>query len=505
MERYWNRRRRGDDGAVLPIVALSLTVLLVMSAFVVDLGRLMIKRRDLQGAADVVALDLARLLDGRTTGAIQADPTWANTKATSAAANGYSDPSIFTASLGQQAGRGQPFTATSSNQVPTAVKVVATDTVRYFFATIIGLSSASTSRTGYARQEATACWSLGSYAANVSSGQQQSLLNALLNDALNTSAVSYTGLANASVTYDDLAAQLGVGGPENVLNGSFSYAEVAGATAAALSANGDTANASTANGVAQNVPGNQTVPFNDFVNASQGNGSALSGSVNVLDLLAADAFLANGSNALSLPTGSISIPGLTSITGTAAVTQAPVTTCSPAGGTNSQSQVSLDITATVAIPLVGSVVYHLTLGVANGTSVLTAVACRAGSPLTQTVGITSSVLTPALTVSIAGVSQAIVSPPTTTNSSSSSATFNVPPDVYGTSKVSTGSSSVSFATLFGGASVSGQPVLNATLANLLDQLNTYVSPLFQLMGMRVAGSDAYLQAAIKCDNVNLSG
>ncbi len=56
---------RGDRGAVLPLVAIVLPVLILLTAFAVDLGRQRASRRTMQARADVIALDLARLMDGR--------------------------------------------------------------------------------------------------------------------------------------------------------------------------------------------------------------------------------------------------------------------------------------------------------------------------------------------------------------------------------------------------------------------------------------------------------
>ena len=47
-----------DRGAVLPIVALTLVTLIAMAAMTIDLGRLMMKRRDLQAQRfEVLVLD----------------------------------------------------------------------------------------------------------------------------------------------------------------------------------------------------------------------------------------------------------------------------------------------------------------------------------------------------------------------------------------------------------------------------------------------------------------
>ena len=73
------------------MVALLLVVLIPSSAMAVDLGMQRVVRRDMQTLADVVALDVVRLVDGRTASQILAGynglPTLANAVARSVARN----------------------------------------------------------------------------------------------------------------------------------------------------------------------------------------------------------------------------------------------------------------------------------------------------------------------------------------------------------------------------------------------------------------------------------
>jgi uncharacterized membrane protein len=138
-----------DRGAVLPIVALSLVVLMTMTAFSVDLGRQILRRRQAQTVADVVALDLARQLGGRTTSAIQSDPNWDQARINSANRNDF-PPSGVTAVLGRWNEDGSTFTPTSGSEVPTAVQVSAQDDVDFYFARVIGFANGHVSRNGTA-------------------------------------------------------------------------------------------------------------------------------------------------------------------------------------------------------------------------------------------------------------------------------------------------------------------------------------------------------------------
>src|SRR3954471_25054439 len=118
-ERVGTRFSQDDRGAVLPIVALSLAVLMVMTAFSVDIGRQMMRRREAQGSADVIALDLARLVDGRTRSAIEIDPTWDQTRRDAAARNNFPQSGV-SADLSHWDEATQTFTSSNSGEVPDA-------------------------------------------------------------------------------------------------------------------------------------------------------------------------------------------------------------------------------------------------------------------------------------------------------------------------------------------------------------------------------------------------
>ena len=61
------RRARDEHGAVVPIVAILVGLLITVSAFTVDLGQQRVARTDMQSLSDLVALDTSRLLGGQTT------------------------------------------------------------------------------------------------------------------------------------------------------------------------------------------------------------------------------------------------------------------------------------------------------------------------------------------------------------------------------------------------------------------------------------------------------
>ena len=57
-------RRHDERGAILPVTVVLIGAFLLIASLVVDIGGDRIVRRDMQAVADLVALDMARRLDG---------------------------------------------------------------------------------------------------------------------------------------------------------------------------------------------------------------------------------------------------------------------------------------------------------------------------------------------------------------------------------------------------------------------------------------------------------
>ncbi len=315
------RRRRGDRGAVLLVIALTLPVLIIMTAFAVDLGRQRASRRTMQARADVIALDLVRIINGRTEAQINADPATAQAIAASAARNdievakldpppdfGYWDGDSFS-------------TTPPGTQLPNAVLVTAQEDTEYFFQPGDGHAI----RTAVATASGEAEFSIGSYAAGVATGESD-ILAALLGDALgiNGTLVGYSGLADSEVDLQLLAEELVlagvIGSPDELLTSEVEMSDLMLAAAQALRNNPDSnpddlANAELLEQYALQVPGGVVVPLGDVFHVEQGGeAAALTSDMNVLDLIAAGAFVANGDNFIGVPEFAVNLPGFGNIT-----------------------------------------------------------------------------------------------------------------------------------------------------------------------------------------------
>lgn len=118
---------RRDRGAVIPLVALALSTLMLGAAFSVDLGQMRAARRDLQADADFVALDAARVLDGLT--ADVALPLVVAEANASATRNQYDFEPIAAEHVELGIWLPNTFTPVSGTQIPNAVRVTLTDSV----------------------------------------------------------------------------------------------------------------------------------------------------------------------------------------------------------------------------------------------------------------------------------------------------------------------------------------------------------------------------------------
>lgn len=361
------RRRADERGAIAVMTAGLMVVVLGIAATAVDLGTQRVARRDMQAMADVVALDLSRLLNGRTAGQVRTGTVGYNPLLTARTASverndestvGSAADLVVTPYLVDLDAKGDYATATdgrpvevSDAAVPEAVVVVASTKVPFGFATSFGISSGSASRSAVGTPQSSACFLMGSYAAAIESGDASLLgpLNGLL--GLNLQAVSYQGLAAADVSLADLAAQTTIGSVDELLNGNVTFGELTAATIAVLQRESPTGNAAAITAlqaVRAALDLSQEVEILDVINVQAGDSAALLSQVNVLDLVAGTIAAANGANAIAI--NGLNVAG---ITGDLSVTQGIQRAC---GVPNDplvvarSSQIEADLTVPLSLP-----------------------------------------------------------------------------------------------------------------------------------------------------------
>lgn len=536
------RRGRGEDGVIAIVVALVVCFVMVpLAAMAVDLGVQRIARRDMQSLADVVALDVARQLDGRTVAQLSpairpaVDRSVARNDSTIGATPDVSVELglVDVAAYDPEAPLAYFTAITDPQVVPNAVRVSARTSVDF---TIAG-GSGGAAREAVAVSNASACFKVGSFALRLGSSNS-ALLNLLIGDALNVGALTYTGLAGANVSLLGLAAELGVATPAELASiDNLSLGRLYLALARVLATEqGDTANIALLNQLANlNLGALPPIDLGDLLALQDAPESALSTTVNVLDLVGASALLANGENALAVPNLTLGIPGIAGVTASLSVIQAPVMTCGPVGTKQRTSQVSLSVRIGVpGLDILGLVALGATVTVdvdlASGTATLTEIQCGGpGKPEGIAVDVASALaeLQVGLAASLKTLGLPIVeisgglgtsAPPT-----HSSIRITVPPNSYD-QPVSSGSGVVLAglelkdlqATVLGvlplGTTVSG--ILNAVidlvvapvLNPVVNLVNTLVlGPVSDLLGLNVAGADVFAVPKPTCSNPVLAG
>jgi uncharacterized membrane protein len=344
---------RGERGAIIPMMAMLLVVLIPSTAIAVDLGMQRVVRRDMQALADVVALDLVRLVDGRTAAQIRSGYNGRSTLdaalVRSVARNdrALGDPPLVTVKLAfmdptthrletvvDVDGKYVTKEATGS-EIPTALEVTAQGGIDFAFAPGRGHAV----RLAVAVPSPSACFRLGSFAVGVDL-QDSNLLNSLLpglinNPTFSSTLVGYQGLASATIGLLDLVgvSGLGVASPDELLGlDGLTLGQFYAAVASALQANGgDTASVSLLQTLSTKANLTSQIALRDVLDIETGNTAALAASFNVLDLVVGAAYAANGTSSLAVPGLAAQLPGLTNLTTSLFVGESPKLACGSKG------------------------------------------------------------------------------------------------------------------------------------------------------------------------------
>jgi uncharacterized membrane protein len=347
-----SRARRADErGAVAVLMGVGIALLLVIiSAFAVDLGMQRTARRDMQALADVVALDLSRNLDGRSATALAS--TMDSEMAKSLKRN--ADTVGTTPDLKWELGKFKDgnFAPVSGSAVPNAVRVRASTTVGFALGRVTGMNSGDAHRTAIAQSEGGACYALGSYAARLNTAKSPLLSTLLgpLGSNINVSAIDYNGLATTKISLLDLiGVNLGAGTLEELVQGNqlVSLGQFYVATASVLSKNGQAAAASVLQAMSVGL-NNIKLNAGDLIDLGTAGSNGLDADLNLLDLVTAAAAAATGENALVVPQASVNLGPLANVGVKLHVIEAPTTACGRKNDTSSQAkstQVQIDLAA----------------------------------------------------------------------------------------------------------------------------------------------------------------
>jgi uncharacterized membrane protein len=415
----------------MALVGISLITLLAFTALAVDIGLGASRTRDLQQVADLVALDVSRLLGGGTPPAnsvIDAQVAASSARNDFPVAGSFPNYSSGTRSMQLTLGCWEDpdddglFVFTPGCAGPNAVRVRAEDDVDYKFADVIGFGEDRFDRTATAAIIPKAHVQIGSVAAGIQNGLNGPIgarvdayvqaLNGRLKAAFNTESsltpppngagldlVSYQGLAASSVAVGDLATAAGFGSPSELADATITNGEFFEATALALESEGNDAAAATIRSFAASsdfdADGTMQLGGDDgFLQFEQGTGTAddpaaARARVNVVDLLTGAAAVADGRNFFSYEINP-AIPGVASIDVVTRIVEPPRWDYGPVGTSVGTAQIQQQLTVNLTSDLLGipgtSFPHSLPIVVegATGDATLTRIQCTEPIEATET-------------------------------------------------------------------------------------------------------------------------
>lgn len=379
------RARRGHDegGATIVLVAVMVAVIVGLSSFVVDVGLQRVARADMQTLSDVVAIDMARYIDGRNVQTIEADPQWTAQLNASINRNDSTtgDTPTVTAVLGNLDATGT-FTELKGTDVPNAVEITSATTIGRPLAG----SKAGVSRSAYGKTESVACFGADGFF--LTAGRNQPLIGGLVASLLNvaTALLPLGGLTDLVATPIPLTAlqqELGAATSDEFLTKQVTVTEYLRAVSRALASRGKGSAAILASTVAtifDALPGNPTMSVGDFL--TLGNSPAsMNTSLRGIDLLL-EGLLIGSPYAVNL-SNLIAIPGVASLSGELTFSTPPQIGCGPVGTTVSSSQLHFKIamglgspSGGLGAPAIGGVGTTVQFDLGSSTATLAAAGCR---------------------------------------------------------------------------------------------------------------------------------
>ncbi|WGY03756.1 hypothetical protein QI633_08310 [Nocardioides sp. QY071] len=321
--------------AVLVAVLMSV-VLLVSAAFAVDLGQQRVVRRDMQAVADVVAMDVAWQLDGRTLKTLMTNGVISDAVNASLARNrdSFGADADVTWKVGKVDAAGD-FVAFSQPaddaESPSAVRVLAHSSTKFSFGGMTGRSKGDATRSAVTSVEKGACFTVGTYAARIRLGDGTILgpLVKALGTDVGLNVLDAQGLAAADIKLLDLVnTGLIAGGFDDFVDASVSLGTFYLAMAQVLqNQGGHAAQVALLQKLATVAAKDIIVNVADIVGLDTTSSAALDATVNVFDLVSTAAFVANGSNAILVPNLNVNVVGLSTLTGSVKIGQKPIQYC----------------------------------------------------------------------------------------------------------------------------------------------------------------------------------
>lgn len=370
---------RYQRGALGLVGGLFLLMALLLTALVVDSGRLWMQQKKLQSIADMAAIHAARHL-----GCDASQQSVAQMAQQAAVNNGFDGQlsatpnQVLLGRLTTVQGIRQ-FTADGSRGAVyvRATRVVPSSMVAGgLFGNTVVLHADAVS----ASDPSLATFGVGSFTTSLSS-QQSVLLNGLLGGMLggplSLDALTYRGIAATTVTLQDILAVSGQSGTiEGLLNTNMQIGDLLDLVASAAARNNlaDLQAISAMQNIANMTVKTATLTLGDVLAVTTPDtNAAATVALNALSVITTAAMVANGVNAITLPLG-INIPSLTSINAQVTVIEAPQLAIGPAAESGGictaarTAQIRARVAVLVNIPLLARIDLALGVEVAPGSA-----------------------------------------------------------------------------------------------------------------------------------------
>lgn len=339
------RSRFGSErGAVMMLTGVAMVGVIASTAIAVDIGHAVDFKKDLQGDADLAALDAVRALGDRKGEGGLAPQVHADKLAKESLQRNGFDTGVagntWSVVLGNLDAGTRIFAPAANLSTADAVKVVLDRPLNWSFQPGNGSYHAegvAEARAGLSTS-AVAGIALGSWVARLDTSKSAALngvLGGFMGGSVNLSLVSYQGLAAGKVTLRRLGTALGIatGTPDQLLDTTVTMKGLLQAMASALTAQGDAASLAAATPVATlaaTASSAISLKLGQLISVAQGGGAAaLDAGINVFQLASMAAQVADTDHFLNLSLP-VTVPGVASTSLQLQVIEAPRIAIGPA-------------------------------------------------------------------------------------------------------------------------------------------------------------------------------
>jgi uncharacterized membrane protein len=415
------RRFRDDERGNFAIVgAVLMTLVVGCAALGVDLGSIFADRRKTQSTTDLAAIVAASNLTNAT-----------NAASATVVQNKYPANALVSVELGTYTANSAiapaaRFVTPAVGAANAARVTLNTQTPLYFARYITGANQYTIKTQAVATSTAVASFSISSSLLSVNGGLINAMLGGMLGTSLSLSVMDYQSLASARIDAFDfmsaLATRVNLTGVtyDSILTSNLKVSDLIAATLSAQQTDNGASSATTAlstisqavTGLSSKISPSSLIDLGPYNDLTVGQTPKTSFSVSALDLLSAIAEVANGTNQIAVPSLSLGLPGIASISLVATIGERPVGTSWLEVGAAGASVHTAQTRILLTVQLLGSgpvaaVNLPIYIEIASGTATLNAITC--GYPNISSSNVTLGVTPGIVNAWIGGVTPAQLS------------------------------------------------------------------------------------------------